>query len=991
MKSLFWTLILSVFSFNLNAKAQQELVYSASSGQKAFVFQENKVWKVRINQYVAGWPESVDETYFKNRYQAHNFLSEKKFQKIQMRSVLLANSYELLGQEKEGIWTAKNEWSWDWEVKFSQWIQNEVDTDFFVKHKIRTDCADVMYSLRWIFARINYLPMANKTMDGFWFTHRSLKSDWAKLKTHQDWFKDERFLAAMKFIMIQSYTHTLNRDSYPVLISKEALLPGAFHLLISGKSGHTMVVYRQFPATNGVIAYVMSSTLPKDIRILSDHRIYPNIFEENKNMLLRMRWPVFNGDKVGLVDADKMPFYSREQYSGQAIDINRVLNPNPNWKLEYEDSVDSLVKLLNQRKNVVEEGHKVCYPNKCSLESSDYDTHSTPSRDNRLKQAIGYLYEEIAANYKEFDERSQKENIFELYGETFSVFKIKLSFESEFLSSDPNHSIERRWWLKPTFIEKATTEIIQDQLVTRRQSITEISKLCQNNSNNCASGTDLHKKLHLGKYQNSFAKLIFGLKDIEQVYPGSNLFNLIKNKMFSDGKHNLSGLDWIAKIHKSANDPRHSLKLIEGDLSEWYHQVLIPDGLKYRESFGKNTIILEDSAKNLHIAKIENLELKLTQIIDENELIKQISFENDWALVQVNQQLHIVKMTTRTIVYTLPEIFKNIEFKTEFEKDFVQFKINKPAVKDSIVIEAPKIIKYLVVVDLKTKKIVYEFNESDQDVYYVSLSEDKKWVSIGTAKGTSSNAGKVISYKTFKVNDPQGMMYETDINLMSMKPRYLKFTDQKVQGFNDSIYFEYNLKSKKLNNYNVHLKNESFNRLLVSHSDDASNFILSEVVANSTESDWTIQQVMQIDANEYAKVQIVNDQFVILNVSKPQAYILTIENNSIKSVKKPIQNIKIIDRDGIKVFVSYDGQKMISEVKGHNDQQLLKVNYFVSTEVYKDFLSPEHIIYRADNNYEDYNYFSTRKKQAPANINGFFDVLSSGLFHFNYSELYILK
>ena len=51
-------------------------------------------------------------------------------------------------------------WNDAYEVKFGDWVKENVDKDFFVRHDIVTDCADAALAVRAIFARIHHLPVS---------------------------------------------------------------------------------------------------------------------------------------------------------------------------------------------------------------------------------------------------------------------------------------------------------------------------------------------------------------------------------------------------------------------------------------------------------------------------------------------------------------------------------------------------------------------------------------------------------------------------------------------------------------------------------------------------------------------------------------------------------------------------------------------------------------------------------------------------------------
>jgi hypothetical protein len=74
----------------------------------------------------------------------------------------------------------------------------------FIRYKIPTDCADAVYAIRWIYARIAHLPAAATTKDGRRIGHWS--TDWKHLPTHPEWHMDERFRAALLYLFPRTWT-----------------------------------------------------------------------------------------------------------------------------------------------------------------------------------------------------------------------------------------------------------------------------------------------------------------------------------------------------------------------------------------------------------------------------------------------------------------------------------------------------------------------------------------------------------------------------------------------------------------------------------------------------------------------------------------------------------------------------------------------------------------------------------------------------------------
>src|SRR4030067_3108727 len=97
-------------------------------------------------------------------------------------------------------------WTVEEELNFGKWVETHVTEDFFIRHKIPIDCADVPYAVRWIYARIAHLPAAATTKDRKLIGHWS--TNWKHLPTDAEWYKDRRFRAALLNMLAETTTRT---------------------------------------------------------------------------------------------------------------------------------------------------------------------------------------------------------------------------------------------------------------------------------------------------------------------------------------------------------------------------------------------------------------------------------------------------------------------------------------------------------------------------------------------------------------------------------------------------------------------------------------------------------------------------------------------------------------------------------------------------------------------------------------------------------------
>jgi len=121
---------------------------------------------------------------------------------------------QTLNESSDQIWTVGlNRWTVEEECRFGKWVDENITEDFFIRYRIPTDCADVPYAIRWIYARIAHLPAAAITKNGKLIGHWS--RDWKHLPTHPDWHQDKRFRAALHYLVSETWTGTLPRTPIP--------------------------------------------------------------------------------------------------------------------------------------------------------------------------------------------------------------------------------------------------------------------------------------------------------------------------------------------------------------------------------------------------------------------------------------------------------------------------------------------------------------------------------------------------------------------------------------------------------------------------------------------------------------------------------------------------------------------------------------------------------------------------------------------------------
>jgi hypothetical protein len=397
------------------------------------------------------------------------------------------------------LWKVTQSWSWEWEKRYAEWIRNEVDLDFFVKHQLANDCADVAFALRWIFARNHGLPAANRLAgSGVLFTQDSMLPEWAKLPSHADWSQDRRFRAALEYFLNLTYTQTLRRDSYPIEISPESFMPGAHHLSLPGSGGHTWIVKgTDFSPTSTQPIEMMASTVPREVRVLDRLGFWRLLQpEEAKDGLLRFRWPVKTMGQWDLAPEDSHPRFSREQYlpefvkgySSFAEAVLLKLIPNMDFVARLEGGVEEIRTQFGMRKDVVARGYEACKASGCAEDSKAYDDWSTFSRDKRIQEVATQLklialnVGEVLPKVKAAWSRLSDAPILSLDGEVYSLKEVLLAWEQATYSSDPRHSVQTRWGVAPASFAAGLGRRFDALLLKRASRIASQAKVCSRSS-----------------------------------------------------------------------------------------------------------------------------------------------------------------------------------------------------------------------------------------------------------------------------------------------------------------------------------------------------------------------------------------------------------------------------------------------------------------------------------------------------------------------------
>lgn len=399
------------------------------------------------------------------------------------------------------LWTVTQSWNRDWENKYAVWVEQNLTLDFFVKYDIATDCADVVYALRWIFSRIHGLP-ASATLGGTGtvVTQDVYRSVWKNLPSHSEWNKDKRFMAALNWLLDAVYTGTLKKDSYPVNVGQESIQPGLIYLLGS----HAEIVGSRSFDPGKIPLTIMSSSVPRAVRMLTS-RVFMDKANvpQSKGGFVRFLWPVKAQNGWKITPKESMPLYSLEQYRKDlcahqkhfAICVFEKLSLPYDPATIMRNLTLNLEETIRFRDSVVSEGHAYCKKTDCTPGTDAWENWSTPSRDGRLKD----LFE----NTQDLSRTLNQEKLFSTWlsqyrpaarPASFKLSAFKENLKNGLISFDPRDSLSARWGDHTEGLLESVNAKYRDGEISRAESLDSASA-CRLDAQACREDRESLSKL----------------------------------------------------------------------------------------------------------------------------------------------------------------------------------------------------------------------------------------------------------------------------------------------------------------------------------------------------------------------------------------------------------------------------------------------------------------------------------------------------------------
>jgi hypothetical protein len=384
---------------------------------------------------------------------------------------------QTLNESTDQIWeVGDRRWTIEEERRFEKWVEETITEDFFIRYKIPTDCADAVYAIRWIYARIARLPAAATTKDGEWVGHWS--TDWKHLPTHPEWHQDKRFRAVLFYLFPRTWTGTLPLDTYPVRISADSVTPGTLFLETESHTGMIRRVFRDGSHPHPLQTW--ESALPIKIQKLSMKYFFSGRPELRAGSgLVRFRWPVSENGEWKYLPVKEHPFYSEEQYAPNFAKgytdfieaVARRIDPSSYAPMEKVLKVTRTInRYLKERVPIVRAGYEKCRNENCPEGSELWEIHNTMGRDGMIVLMMVYLSEIIESDNLDRDLVKWMMEVTPVdISEERSLTFLDVYKNTQWLSSHPGDSIEARWGLKKC-------EMIHEKTRATNHSIAFIEK-----------------------------------------------------------------------------------------------------------------------------------------------------------------------------------------------------------------------------------------------------------------------------------------------------------------------------------------------------------------------------------------------------------------------------------------------------------------------------------------------------------------------------------
>ncbi len=191
------------------------------------------------------------------------------------------------------VWEVENQWNKDWDLKYREWVKSDaIHRKMFTKrgtifYKFPTDCADLIYVIRLVFAYNNKLPYVLTAPSDYKEEGGILSQASSKWDNIQD--QTKRVKAFMHYVSQEKGTNSLVKDSFPLAVKE--ITSGDFYvtrwkLIFFGTNNHSYIIKEIARDGNGLF---YASDAPREVRKLAKTKKYPDFVYKSKPWGYR-RW-----------------------------------------------------------------------------------------------------------------------------------------------------------------------------------------------------------------------------------------------------------------------------------------------------------------------------------------------------------------------------------------------------------------------------------------------------------------------------------------------------------------------------------------------------------------------------------------------------------------------------------------------------------------------------------------------------------------------------
>lgn len=305
------------------------------------------------------------------------------------------------------VWDTKNQWSPNWEKKYSYWVKTSWHKDLFSQktlpsgsanpyYGLRMDCADTVYIMRALFSFENNLPFAVNDPTQ---PQRVITNEMSRWDTHPSLHRFRSFIWYLFGIL---GTATLPFDTYPVALNAQAIQPGQL-ILTTKKNHHAWTIKDILPI--GVPWLVFNSRLGASKNLtLMERKSWPNahwVFEGDHSPKGNAGIRAFKTTTDILKPASQVTGYSEEQYNTplkywNQTAKNRLAKMDESPTQELERLLTVTCEGIAARVKAVDDALSFYALNPTCMNYETYDNFSTPNRDRRLFDDLVALRESFA-------------------------------------------------------------------------------------------------------------------------------------------------------------------------------------------------------------------------------------------------------------------------------------------------------------------------------------------------------------------------------------------------------------------------------------------------------------------------------------------------------------------------------------------------------------------------------------------------------------------